>query len=292
MNSIKVLREVETRQQSPMGISLDEMPEFEWLPINSLRFDDRYQRPLGASNWKAIKKIANKFQWRKFGSVNVARLEDGLYAVVDSQHRVHAANMIGVTHVPCLIYNMTLQEQAEAFAAINGAVIKVTTWSILKAALCAGEKWAIEADKTLAEAGCKLMTNNKPEKMKKPGEIYAVVYIEKLIKAGKAEQLKFALHCLRQSAAGEFKEYYTSLWLKAICEALIERYPRFKHIEQDVIAAISNIDMIKMEDAVDEEFTRQKRLGMAGFSKWEMRRSYFGTALDKRLPAKAISTPS
>ena len=249
MNNMNTLREVETWQQMPMGRFLDKQPEFSWLPISNLRFDDRYQRPLGASNWKAIKKIANKFQWRKFGSVNVARLEGDLYAVVDSQHRVHAAHMKGISHVPCLIYDMTLQEQAEAFAAINGAVIKVTTWSILKAAICAGEKWAIEAGNTLSEAGCKLMTNNKPEKMKKPGEIYAVVYIEKLIKAGKATQLKFALSCLRKSGAGEFKEYYTSLWLKAICEALIERYLRFKHIEKDVIEAISNIDLIKMEDA-------------------------------------------
>lgn len=176
---------------------------------------------------KAIKKIDRNFSWKFFSIVDVSEREGGVFAIIDSQHRVHGAAMAGMTHVPCLIHNMSLEEEAEAFAAINGNVVSMTNWSMYRASLVAGEQWAIAANKCVADAGCKLMTSNKPTSSKKGGEIFSIQDVRKKVEAGKSKELTFALKALRNSDHGDEPLYYTSPWLKAVTAAMMERYLRF-----------------------------------------------------------------
>lgn len=137
------LRPVCIEKQSPVGdVDPGAAPMLQWLPISSLVVDDGYQRDLKAGNWKAIRRIAAAFSWSRFSPVFVAPVEGGLYAIIDGQHRTHAAALVGIDTVPCQIVQMDPREQAASFAAINGLVTKVTIWNIYKAALAAGEAWA------------------------------------------------------------------------------------------------------------------------------------------------------
>lgn len=149
-------------------------PMLQWLDIGLLVVDDGYQRELKAGNWKAIFRIATGFRWSRFSPVFVAPVEGGLYAIIDGQHRVHAARMAGIESVPCQVVHMTRAEQAAAFAAVNGEVTKVTAWQVFKAALAAGEGWAVDAASAATEAGCQLMTSNVSSWTKQPKQIYAV----------------------------------------------------------------------------------------------------------------------
>jgi len=156
-------------------------PMLQWIDIALLVVDDSYQRELKSGNWQAIHRIASGFRWSRFSPVFVAPVEGGLYAIIDGQHRVHGAKMAGIESVPCQVVHMTREEQAAAFAAVNGDVTKVTAWHVFKAALAAGEPWAVEAASAASDAGCELMTSNVSSWTKQPKQIYAVSGFRKVL---------------------------------------------------------------------------------------------------------------
>lgn len=156
------------------GVQPGPAPMLQWLKIADLVIDDSYQRELRRTNWTAIRKIAAAFTWSRFSPVFVAPVEGGKYAIIDGQHRTHAAAMCGFEDVPCQIVQMSAAEQADAFAAVNGMVTKITSLQIFKAALAAGSGWATELRDLAHKAGCEVRTSNGSSDAKRPGQIYAV----------------------------------------------------------------------------------------------------------------------
>lgn len=78
-------------------------PQLLWLRIEDLVVDSRYQRPLNTGNWAAIRRIAKDFRWSRFSPVLVAPVEGGRYAVIDGQHRAHAAALCGIESIPAMV---------------------------------------------------------------------------------------------------------------------------------------------------------------------------------------------
>lgn len=107
-----------------------ERPELQWLKISRLRIDPRYQRDIGQRGANNILAIAPAFRWSKFGPLIVAPIGEGLFAIVDGQHRATAAALRGFESVPCVIIAADEAEQADAFVAINA---NVTAMSPLQA---------------------------------------------------------------------------------------------------------------------------------------------------------------
>jgi hypothetical protein len=193
-------------------------PLLQWVDVASLRVDDRYQRPLGAASWAAIRRIADGFDWAKFGCVKVAPIEGGLFALVDGQHRVHAAALRGVTSVPAEISRLSVQQQAEAFVAINARAMRVTPHQLFRAALAAGEAWARDTDAAVTAAGCELArVNNVPAKLKRPGQVFALDTVRRLVGAGHAAAVTEGLRALRSIEQGGPMDValYDGLLLKA-----------------------------------------------------------------------------
>ena len=157
-----------------------ERPNLGWVEIARLRIDDRYQRPLARHNWAAINRIARGFDWSLFTVVDVAPVGEGLFSVIDGQHRVHAALMAGIDKVPVRIVAEPVAGQARAFMGINGNVTAITPFHVLRASLAAGEPWAVEAERAISRAGCKLMTSNASAVAKQSGEVYAVQWVHGL----------------------------------------------------------------------------------------------------------------
>lgn len=156
------------------GVQPGPAPMLQWLKITDLVIDDSYQRELRRTNWTAIRKIAAAFTWSRFSPVFVAPVEGGKYAIIDGQHRTHAAAMCGFEEVPSQIVQMDAAEQADAFAAVNGMVTKITSLQIFKAALAAGSGWAVDLRDLAQKAGCEVRTSNGSSDAKRPGQIYAV----------------------------------------------------------------------------------------------------------------------
>jgi hypothetical protein len=128
-------------------------PMLQWIAVDRLVIDDAYQRPLLPGNWKAIEKIAQNFQWSRFSPVLVAPVTGGLFAVIDGQHRVHAAAICGITDVPAMVVQVGIEEQSRAFAWVNSQSIRVSVFHIFKAAFSAGDDWAVRADAAVSGGG-------------------------------------------------------------------------------------------------------------------------------------------
>ena len=195
-------------------------PMLQWIDLDRLVIDEAYQRPLGRSNWVAIEKIAANFQWSRFGPVLVAPVAGGLYAVIDGQHRAHAAALCGILQVPAMVVQVDLAAQAKSFAWVNSQTIKVTPFHIFKAALAAGEDWAVRADAAVAAAGCRLMTFHPSAKNKRPGEVYCIGLIRKQIEAGNDWAVTAGLAAIRSvpsldSAVG-MSDYLLGPWIAAV----------------------------------------------------------------------------
>lgn len=119
-------REIQIGSREIIAAPAEPAPDLKWLPISDIVIDEAYQRPLLRSNWKAIEKIAREFKWSRFTPVLVAPVEGGKFALIDGQHRTHAAKLRGLPVVPAMIVPMSAEEQAMAFAHVNGNVIKIT----------------------------------------------------------------------------------------------------------------------------------------------------------------------
>lgn len=117
-------------------------PELQWLSLGALRIDRSYQRDVLENGRATIRRIVESFHWSKFGQLVVARRPGGIYAIVDGQHRAIACAVLGIVSVPCIVIACSIEEEADAFAAINGNVTRPSPLQIHNARLVAGDRKA------------------------------------------------------------------------------------------------------------------------------------------------------
>lgn len=174
------------------------VPMLDWVRIDRMIIDDSYQRELGRTNWTAIRKISGDFHWSRFSPVLLAPIDGGRFAIIDGQHRAHAAAICGFETVPAMIVQIPKEEQAKAFSWVNSAVTKITPHHIYKAALAAGETWATTARDAVEGAGCQLATSHPSSKDRKPRTVYCIGLIRDLVKKGLAADLKAGLRAIAE----------------------------------------------------------------------------------------------
>lgn len=198
-------------------------PQLRWLPISALVVDERYQRPLLDNNWKAIRRIADAFDWAKFSPVLVAPIGTDQFAIIDGQHRVHAAALCGRREVPAMVVQVPLTGQAAAFAAVNGAITGVSQFHLLRAALAAGDQTALEMDRAVRAAGCDLMTAQYSAKAKKPGQIFCPQLVRLYVTKGQGDVVTLALSALRRAAISANATIWSDYVLRPWCAAIAAR---------------------------------------------------------------------
>jgi hypothetical protein len=169
---------------------------------------------LGPRNWLAIERIAAAFSWAKFAPVLVAPVPGGKFAVLDGQHRCHAAALCGFESVPACAVPIPPQAQAEAFAAVNVAVTRMTPQNVFKARLAARDDLAVRVADIATGAGCRVLTYAINAAERRAGELLCVALLERLVKAGHGPALAAVLAGLIRSREGSVG---TDCW----CEAII-----------------------------------------------------------------------
>lgn len=245
-------RQIDIGTRATVAADPGPAPMLQWVRIADLILDDSYQRPLGQANWKAIQRIAANFLWSQFQPLLVAPIEGGRFAIIDGQHRAHAAMLCGIAEVPAVAVQVGRAEQSRAFAWVNSQTIKVSAFHVLKAALTAEEDWALRADRAVSDAGCRLMTYHASAANKKPGEVYCVTLIRRLIDQNMDAEITAALAGLLACPAMDrpvaYSDYILRDWIPAVAEtpvrnaqtlaeALALRNP-FKVIEEARASAI------------------------------------------------------
>lgn len=214
-------RTIDLTGMQPVAPASQPAPQLIWVEIADLVIDDRYQRPLVEGNRAAIRRIAGEFRWSRFSPVLVAPVEGGKYALIDGQHRAHAAALCGFDRIPAMVALVAPEEQALAFIEINTRQIRVRGVTIYRAALSAGEGWAIECRDRVKAAGCQLMTANWSQKDKKPGMVFSVDLIRRLVEGGKGGAVTSGLSALLQfdpTSVPNFSNHLLTPFLGAVAQ--------------------------------------------------------------------------
>ena len=198
-------------------------PVLDWVPLDRCRINEAYQRPIEARGWATIAKIAADFSWARFGAIDVSRGPDGVFLIIDGQHRAHAARLAGITTVPALIKDLTEQQQAAAFAAINGTVTALTPLALFKAALAAREGWALRCAAVVADGGGQMMTGNWSAADKRPGMVFCIGAVRRLIDQGRAAALSASIGGLLRSGTHDDHRWFTAQPLTGLVQAVHDR---------------------------------------------------------------------
>lgn len=234
--------------EAPEAREIDQAaPMLEWLKIENLVVDDTYQRPLNVSNWKAIRKIAKDFRWSRFTPLLCAPIEGGRFAIIDGQHRAHAAAMIGIEAVPAMIVHMSLPEQASAFSWVNGNVTKITGFHIFKAALAAKDQWAIDCDEVVRRAGCRLMPYNKSAHAKQAGEVFSIALIREYVEAGMPEVVEKCLFAIQINDETQDPAPYQNGILRPFMAAVASSQ---MFLRADLVTFLHQHDLVAVQDRV------------------------------------------
>lgn len=280
--------DVSGRRRPPV-VDAGPAPMLQWIRIEHLVVDETYQRELGPGNWAAIERIAKQFRWSRFSPVFVAPVEGGRFAVIDGQHRAHAAAICGMAEVPCQVVQMTVEEQAASFAAVNGLVTKVQPMQIYKAALAAGAPWAVACAAICADAGCRLMTSNASTGEKKPGQVYALKLIRGHHDRGTGHLATAALRALRESEAGGEAEAWGVDMLRPWLAAVAAR-PWLVEQGADLAGFLDGFDVYAALDRAAETMRMRRRQGATDVSRHEISAAEFGEGLDRAFPQRVSAT--
>lgn len=235
------------------------VPDLRWIEIVDLRIDPAYQREVlrnGASN---VVRIAREFDWSLFGIVVVAALEDGLYAIVDGQHRTLAAAIRQIAKVPCIIIKADARQQAKAFAAINGAVTKISPLQIFNAEIAAGQPDAIVLRDALAAADISICKYPVPSNKMKPGDTLAVNTMKRMLRMYSAAHLTTCMRCITKT--GLNVGVITEPVVKALCQVL-DAEPSWKQSEAALHAAFREFKFAQEVHAA-EVLAKQKHMQVA-----------------------------
>jgi hypothetical protein len=129
----------------------DKRGEFRLIDKSDLKIDDDYQREASGNKVQAI---ARGWSWIACGAIIVGE-RDGMYYVVDGQHRVMAARRIAdIRELPALVYQTeSKKEEAQGFLNANTRRKPMTSIDRFKASLVVGDPIAIRAQQLIVASG-------------------------------------------------------------------------------------------------------------------------------------------
>lgn len=215
------------------------VPDLRWLAIADLVVDPEYQREIGRRGRANVQSIANTFDWCKFAPVIVATMEGGKYAVVDGQHRTTAAALLGISTVPCQVIIADRAKQAQAFAAVNGAVTKTTPQQLFHARVAAADPAALEILEVCRIAQVTIVQKYKPHS-EKPGETQAVAAITRCLSRYGRDTLITALQCITTTEGGN-AGWLRATIIEALCIVLTKRHD-WREAGSNLLQAMDKFD--------------------------------------------------
>lgn len=280
------MRAIDISGQAPVGgVQAGAVAELRWLAIADLVIDDRFQRPLKPDSWRAIRRIAEAFAWGKFAPVVASPVVGGKYSLIDGQHRTHAAALCGFEMVPAMVVVLSPSDQASSFAAINGNVTAITAFHVYKAALAAGEGWAIAARDAVAEGGCQLMTYHPSAVNKRPREVYCIQTVRRYVGQGRADVIRAGLSALA-ALPGATAEHFTNGILDAWFGALLAGGGRA--MQADLAGFVAAHDLVRTRDGI-VQVSRQPEF--RGSSIRDLTQSAYGKLLDRFIGSQNLPVP-
>jgi len=251
-----IFRAIDIQGFAPATLRDQPAPAMMSIAIDQMVIDTRYQRSLSPKGRRMIQKIADGWDWKSYQPVSVAPTPDGLFAVVDGQHRVHAAAVAGLRMLPCYVVPMTPVEQAKAFTAVNQDRTRLTAAALFKARLAAGEPAAQAEAAAVEAAGCRLMTYMPSASQRRAGDVFAYGLISKMVADGEGEAVTVGLRAIRQSQAGGARGEATGESLRVYDGQVLQAWLPALAADQRFL----RLDLVPVFDGIDwdDEATARK----------------------------------
>lgn len=122
------------------------------LPESALIIDARYQRELSA---EVVLRLARHFSWEAFGTLEVSKRAQGLYAVFDGQHRLAVVRKLHPgAQLPCIVHeHLSVMDEAYLFELVNGQRAKPNAKNRFRSRLFRNEPTAREITDLAHECG-------------------------------------------------------------------------------------------------------------------------------------------
>jgi ParB-like nuclease domain len=238
-------------QQPTTPLSDGAAPYMEWIEVKRLVTDKTYQREISRAGSINVERIAEYFEWAKFSPVIVAPVEGGLFSIIDGQHRATAAMLRGIEKVPCEIVHIDRARQAEAFAAINGNVTRVSAQAVYYARLTGKDPVAEQMARVLSAAEVTVCRGARTLRAMKRGETNAVGSIAKLLTKFGSETVISALQCVTQTGSGN-PGFLRAMIIEPLC-VVLHRNPKWRDSGERLLRGMDTFDFIEAWDAAVKE---------------------------------------
>lgn len=151
------------------GTNADMPYRFEIVQLKHL-IVDAYQRPL--TNF--VEKIEKNFNPALVGTLCLSERSKTMYAVIDGQTRAEGMKRRGLKVAPAIVYeNLTLEQEAELFSKFQTERRGMTSASLFKAKVIAGDETATTINEIVESLGY-VIEHNSVE----PGALRAVAALE------------------------------------------------------------------------------------------------------------------
>lgn len=158
-------------------------PELLWVDKALFVVDEHYQRSTKSrASQSSIAVITANFSWSRFSPPTVTPAGDtGKYIVIDGQHRIEAVRARPDIHsIPVyVIPDMTRQDQAATFVAINQQRVALTPLALYRAQITMGDRMALRVQEVCEEADVSIARYTLPGGLTKPRETLALGTIKK-----------------------------------------------------------------------------------------------------------------
>jgi hypothetical protein len=158
MEPIAVTKEDRYKWNKELGT----IGKMQMLDKKMLKVDQSYQRNAAVGKSRAI---AAKFKWGGFGVIVVCRRSDGVYFVLDGQHRVIGAMLRDdIQKIPCLVFEgLPLEEEAALFVIYNKNRKSMNGLELWKAQVLAKDPETIAASITLEKYGYRILSSARKD---------------------------------------------------------------------------------------------------------------------------------
>lgn len=212
------------------------------IPIELLQLAD-YQRKENST----VKSIAQNWDNRKCDPL-VVSFRDGAFYVVDGQHRMAAAKMIGKSDLTCVIYQMTYEEEADYFADQMENVRVLTVLQRLKAKAEAGYGYARDIFQICDDMGVILTGNRRCG----PGCCAAVHALSGIYQSHGRDAMIAVLGTIDAIGWHYTKGGYSSVVLRSLCGL----YLRKKKVRDMVSIAEKVVKNRSFDDVMREAYSK------------------------------------
>lgn len=234
--SVDTLRPVEAIDLAETLAPIPTAPPLtEWMAPGDLLIEAAYQRDLSPKSMDLIKRIAERWDWRRFKPPVVAWSERG-FEIIDGQHTAIGAATRGIDKIPVLVVEAAdLTDRASAFVGHNQDRLAITPIQMHQAKLAAGDEDALTAQQVIDKAGATLVISAYGARGWKPGETVAITTIDQLarkrgaMRARQVVELLVKAHAAPVSAAAikavdmlMFKPEFAEIDLEHLPTAIIQ----------------------------------------------------------------------